>query len=71
MYTYAYNGSDRISVLKNISIYDLLRFLRILHISISLCLLRRVRYIRFFWIESEQVTPKLNLQICSPILPML
>ena len=29
MYIYAYNGSDNISVLKNINICDLLCFLRI------------------------------------------
>ena len=34
MCIYAYNGSDRISVRKTISMYDLFRFLRILHISI-------------------------------------
>lgn len=34
MYIYAYNKSNRINVSKNISIYDLLRFLRISHINI-------------------------------------
>lgn len=31
---YVYNRSDRIYVPKNISIFDLIRFLKILHISI-------------------------------------
>ena len=68
MYIYAYNGLNRISVSKNISICDLFRFYR--YYILVFDLLCRVTDIWIFWFESKQITNQLKyLRIFCPSYP--
>ena len=68
MYTYAYNGSDRISVLKNISIYDLLRFYK--YCILVFDFIRSIMDIQIFRFESKHITNQIKyLRIFCPSYP--
>ena len=68
IYIYAYNGLNRISVSKNISICDFIRFYR--YCILVFDLLHRVTNIRIFRFESKRIMNRIKkLRIFCPSYP--